>query len=129
MLKSCKYCGGIHDSKYVCPRKPIRTNYKVTDIDKFRWTKGWQRKRNEINKRDKYMCQICIRKLYNTQRQYNYTDIEVHHIETLAEAWDLRLEDSNLICLCAYHHKLAESGKIPKEELEKIVEEQENNNV
>lgn len=126
MLKSCKYCGKIHDSKYNCPRKPVRDN-KATDIDKFRWTKAWQKKRNQINKRDNYMCQICIRKLYGTQHQYNYEDIEVHHIVSIAEDYSLRLEDSNLICLCSHHHKMAELKKISKEELRIIVAEQESN--
>lgn len=123
MLKSCSYCGKIHDSKFICPKKPKR-EYKITDIDKFRSSKVWQKKREQINKRDNYMCQACIRKLYNTQIQYNYTGIEVHHIEPLAEQWDLRLEDDNLICLCSYHHKLAGKGLIPKEELKMIAKEQ-----
>ena len=124
MLKSCKYCGGIHDKNYVCPRKPER-KYKVTDIDRFRWGKPWQKKRKEINKRDKYMCQVCIRKLYNTQLQYNYTDIEVHHIVPISFDWSLRLEDSNLVCLCAYHHKMGDRGEISRQELLRIVEQQE----
>nr|MDP5197191.1 HNH endonuclease [Neobacillus sp. 179.-C4.2 HS] len=58
---------------------------------------------------------------YNTQTKYNFNNIEVHHIVPLIEAWDKRLEDSNLISLCAYHHKMAESGQIPKNELIGIV--------
>lgn len=125
MLKSCKYCGGIHDRKFVCPSKPKRTNYKVTYIDKFRWTKPWQRKRKHINERDKHLCQVCIRELYNTQLKYNFTNIEVHHIDSIADAWERRLDDENLICLCKQHHEMAESGEISKEELFKIVDEQE----
>lgn len=128
MLKSCSYCGKIHDKKYECPSKPRREKYKVTEVDRFRWTKAWQRKRKEINERDKYMCQVCIRKLYNTHLQYNYTDIEVHHITPLAEDYSLKLDAYNLICLCAYHHKMAECGEIPKAELFKIAEEQEEKN-
>ena len=125
MLRSCKYCGGVHDSKYVCLSKPKRDRYKVTYIDRFRWTKVWQKKRKQINDRDKYMCQVCMRKLYNTEMQYNFKEIEVHHIVAIVEDWDLRLEDSNLICLCVYHHKMAESGEIGRAVLNDIVEEQE----
>lgn len=125
MLKSCSYCGGIHDRKHQCDKKPQR-KFKTTHIDKFRWTKAWQNKRTYIREdRDKHMCQICIRELYNTQTKYNFTDIQVHHIVPIAEAWDERLEDKNLISLCSYHHSMAEDGKISRDELIKIVEEQE----
>ena len=116
MLKSCKHCGRIHDSKYMCPSKPRRNNYKdVTEEDKFRSTYVWQKKRENIKQRDNYLCQVCIRKLYNTLKQYNYEDIQVHHIVPLKEDYELRLEDDNLISLCKYHHELAEKGEIPRE--------------
>lgn len=115
MLKSCKHCGRIHDSKYMCPSKPRRNNYKdVTEEDKFRSTYVWQKKRESIKQRDNYLCQVCIRKLYNTLKQYNYEDIQVHHIVPLKEDYELRLEDDNLISLCKYHHELAEKGEIPR---------------
>ena len=123
MLKSCKYCGRIHDKKFICPNKPIRKTFKKTEEDKFRNTKAWQRKREYIKDRDKGLCQVCIRKLYNTIKQYNYIDIEVHHIEPLREAYDLRLEDDNLISLCKYHHELAEKGEIPKNILKGMLSE------
>ena len=47
MLKSCKYCGRIHDSKYICKEKPNRKK-EVTEADKFRWTRLWQKKREEM---------------------------------------------------------------------------------
>jgi len=125
MLKSCRHCGGIHDRKYVCPSKPKRTNYKATYIDKFRWTKPWQRKRKYVNDRDKHLCQICMRELYNTQLKYNFHNIEVHHIIPIKDNWDRRLDDENLICLCKHHHEMAESGEIPKDVLFEIVREQE----
>ncbi|MCJ8008108.1 HNH endonuclease [Lederbergia wuyishanensis] len=126
MLKSCKYCGGIHDRKYKCPHKPKRTNYKTTYIDKFRWSKVWQKKRNHIKERDKHLCQVCIRELHNTQLKYNFHNIEVHHIVPIAEDWNKRLDDDYLISLCKYHHELAECGEISREELLEIVKEQEN---
>lgn len=126
MLRSCSHCGKIHDRKYNCPMKPKR-NYKVTHIDKFRWSKSWQKKRKQINERDKHLCQICIRERYHTQLKYNFTNIEVHHIVPIAEDWDKRLDDDNLICLCSSHHKMAEDGTITREELLEIVREQEGN--
>ncbi|MGG7215261.1 HNH endonuclease [Clostridium nigeriense] len=123
MLKSCKYCGRIHDSKYICPSKPIRKTYKKTEEDKFRNTQAWKKKRNYIKDRDKGLCQVCIRKLYNTLKQYNYIDIEVHHITPLREDYELRLDDDNLISLCKYHHELAEKGEIARELLRSMIEE------
>lgn len=122
MLRSCKYCGRIHDGKYICPRKPIRKSYKKTEEDRFRNTKAWQRKRDNIKDRDKGLCQVCIRKIYNTIKRYNYMDIEVHHIVPLRENYELRLEDDNLISLCKYHHELAEKGDIPRELLKSMIE-------
>lgn len=124
MLKSCSYCGRIHKRGEVCPSKPKRKK-EPNRINKFRWSRKWANKRKQINKRDNHLCQICIRKLYNTTQQYNFTNIEVHHIVPIHEDWDKRLDDDNLICLCAYHHKMAEVGEIPREILFKITEEQE----
>lgn len=71
------------------------------------------------------MCQVCLRRLYNTiGRQYNFKDVSVHHIEPLDERYDLRLDSSNLITLCAYHHSMADDGLIPKGILRSIVQEQ-----
>jgi hypothetical protein len=124
MKKSCGYCGRIHDIKYDCGKKPVRIK-KVSGKDKFRWTKVWQNKREEIKERDKYLCQVCIRKLYNTINQYNYNDLEVHHAISLEEDFDKRLDNDNLITLCEYHHEMAEKGDIPKNIILDIINQQE----
>jgi 5-methylcytosine-specific restriction enzyme A len=123
LLKSCKYCGSIHDRTYQCPSKPKRTKPQPTHIDKFRWSRQWANKRKQINERDRYLCQLCLRKLHHTETQYNFTNIEVHHIIPLVEDFNKRLDDDNLVCLCAYHHKGAESGEISRDELFGIVSE------
>ncbi|MCR1821990.1 HNH endonuclease [Terrisporobacter sp. DSM 29186] len=105
--------------------KPKNNKYKTSEADKFRWTRSWQKKRDDIRRRDKHLCQICIRKLYNTINKYNYNNLEVHHIVPIKESYDLRLEDTNLITLCEYHHELAEQGTIPRDELLSIVKAQE----
>lgn len=69
MLRSCKYCGRIHDSKYQCSSKPVRRKIR-TKQNSFRSTEAWKRKSLEIRERDRYLCQICIRKLYGTTQQY-----------------------------------------------------------
>ncbi len=123
MLKSCQYCQKIHDSKYNCRMKPQRSSRR-TEQDRFRFTSAWQQKRDEIKERDRYLCQICLRNLYRTIKRFNSDNLSVHHINKLNEAYDQRLNDNNLITLCEYHHKLADEGLIPKEQMQLIVKEQ-----
>lgn len=122
MKKSCTYCGGIHDRSHVCSSKPKKQK-QITYIDRFRRARAWRNKSLYIRKRDNNLCQICLRMRYNTTQQYTFDDIEVHHIEPVVQAWGRRLDDSNLISLCRYHHELAESGEIPRYELEAIAYE------
>lgn len=124
MLRSCKYCGRIHDSKYICPSKPQRMR-QVTDADRFRWTIIWQKKREEIKQRDLYLCQICIRELYNTLVKFNTEELEVHHNIPINEDYNKRLDNDNLITVCHSHHEMCESRAIPREEVQKIIDEQE----
>ena len=125
MLKSCGYCGRIHDSKYICKDKPKREK-QITDADKFRWTSKWQKKRDEIKHRDLYLCQICIRELYNTVNKYNTNNLEVHHNIPINENYNKRLDNDNLLTVCHAHHEMCESGQIPREEVQQIINEQEN---
>lgn len=132
MLKSCSYCGRIHDSKYVCKQKEQKIrerqsmrsakNKKVYD---FHRSHKWKEKSATIRERDNYCCQVCVRGLHNPDRQYETDNISVHHIVPIAEDWDNRLDDSNLISLCSKHHEMAERGEINRKELLRIVEEQE----
>lgn len=125
MLKSCKYCGKVHDSKYNCGKKPVRKKIKYTKADRFRSTRDWTEKSIEIKRRDNYLCQICIRNLYNTLRQYNYDKLSVHHAIPINTDYDRRLDDDNLLTVCQMHHKMCEDGDIPYEIVKGIVEEQE----
>ena len=49
-----------------------------------------------------------------------YCGLSVHHIEPLEEAWDLRLDENNLITLCSHHHEQAEAGKLPRAMLHEL---------
>ena len=124
MLKSCQYCGKIHDSKFICSKKPKKQK-QITDIDKFRCTSKWQKKREEIKQRDLYLCQICIRELYNTIIKYNMQELEVHHNVPINEDYNKRLDNDNLLTVCKYHHEMCENGEIPREEVQQIIKEQE----
>ena len=117
MLKACPYCKGIHPKEYICPQKP---SFKAQNrITAFRNTKQWQRKREAIRKRDGYMCRLCAVGYEDNPVKYN-SEVSVHHIEPLAEAWEKRLDNDNLICLCSYHHEQAEKGNIDKKILKKL---------
>ncbi len=113
MLKSCKYCGKIHDSKYDCGMKPKRKK-QPTEINKFRWSRKWREKSLDIKERDNYLCQMA---LTDNPPRYIYTTLEVHHIIPIEEDWDLRLEDENLITLSEEYHEKAERGEISRKTL------------
>ena len=104
----------IHDSKLDCGRKPKRQK-PINDINKFRWSRKWREKREDIVERDLHLCQVC--KIDNL---FTYSNLEVHHITSLEEDFDKRLDDDNLITLCEMHHEKAERGEIKKEYLYKL---------
>ncbi len=113
MLKSCKHCGKIHDSKFICSQKPQRKKYN-TEADKFRNTNKWRNKREEIKQRDLRLCQICIRGLHNTVNKYNTENLEVHHNIPINEDYNKRLDNDNLLTVCHYHHEMCEKRRNTK---------------
>ena len=70
-----------------------------------------------MKKRDKYLCQVCL-----NDNIYKYDDLQVHHIIPIDKNYDLKLDESNLITLCSYHHKKAEQNKITKKYLYKLID-------
>lgn len=118
MLRTCSVCGGIHDEANMCKRNIQK---KDTGSNKFRKSYEWTEKSKQIRKRDKSLCQICLTDKYNTQYRYSFNDLEVHHIVPIEEDYNKRLDSTNLITLCRYHHEMAERGQIEKEELNEIV--------
>lgn len=112
MFRTCSVCGGIHDENHMCKR----VYKKSTKESAFRNTNAWIKKRNHIKERDKYLCQMCLK-----DNVYTYKELQVHHIVPLAEQYDRRLDSTNLITLCRYHHEQAEKGLIIKEELQDLI--------
>ena len=117
---TCKYCG-IVPRGHRCPHKTYTKKTYDTEADRFRKSKRWTNKSIEIRQRDRYLCRVCEANLYNTVQQFSFIGVEVHHIEKLNEDFNKRLDNDNLISLCRYHHKMADDGKIPKEELYKLI--------
>ena len=122
MYKTCKMCG-IVPTDHICPYRKSRQKSGCRRSDAFRKTKAWTNKSLEIRQRDKFLCQVCLRNRYNTLSFLNYKTVEVHHITPIEEDYNRRLDNDNLISLCSYHHKMADKGQIPREELYEIVEE------
>ena len=114
--RSCRYCGGFHKIGEVCPRKPKR-EYKDTRVRQIHSSYRWTEKAKKIKKRDKYLCQACLHEAVGTLRRFNPDDLEVHHIVKLKDDEDLAYEDTNLITLCSYHHKLADNGTLSVDKL------------
>lgn len=115
MLRSCKYCGRIHDTKVDCGMKPKRIK-EPTRTNKFRWSRVWRNKRNSVVERDNYLCQVC-----KDNKKYVYEGLEVHHIVPIEEDYRLRLEEDNLITLCVSCHKEADLNKIKRNYLKELV--------
>ena len=124
MYKTCKMCGVV-SVDHICPHRRSRQKSGDRQSDKFRNTKVWQKKRDEIKCRDRYLCQVCLKDLYNTLSFLNYKNIEVHHIVPLEEDYSKRLDVDNLISLCSMHHKMAERGEIPREVLFSLIKKDE----
>lgn len=119
MYKSCAKCGKIHDINHRCY---IGDSFrkKNTKANKFRRTKEWKNKSEEIREDSKYLCSICL-----DNNIYNYEQLEVHHITPLEEDITRGLDNYNLICLCNMHHRQAEVGEINKEYLFELAQKRE----
>lgn len=64
------------------------------DKAKFRSSQQWKNKRAEILLRDNSQCKICG----------NKNNLQVHHIYSLDNYPEMKLENSNLITLCTSCH-------------------------
>jgi hypothetical protein len=125
MLVSCKYCGRMHEAGTICPKKPQAKTWGVYDrgeIGVFRRSNAWRMKSEEIRSRDFHVCRVCEAGGHGTfgGTKYNSKGLSVHHITPLAEDFDKRLDNDNLITLCSWHHEMAERGDIPRDELERL---------
>lgn len=117
MLKSCGYCGRIHDSKFDCGRKPVK-RYRRSERVSGRYTRDWSLKAEEIKERSRFLCACCL-----AEGRITYDGLEVHHIVPLRVRPELLLEDGNLVCLCRRHHEMAERGDIDAQLLRELARE------
>lgn len=113
IYKACSRCGKIHKQGYICNKGRV---YTGGEERKLRNTYKWEKKSKEIRERSTTLCAVC-----RAQGRYTYNNLEVHHIEKVKDRPQLLLDDSNLICLCTEHHKMADRGELSKEYLKELV--------
>lgn len=125
MLKSCSYCGRVHDSRIDCAAKRVmKAKYeKNTLTSKTRSLSRWQKTRAYIRQRDNGVCQLCLRNYAGTIRPYETDSLSVHHIIKIKDDASKAFDEENLITLCRVHHEMAEEGEISQTELIKIATE------
>lgn len=115
MLVACSRCGGIHE-RGACKIQEGYTGRVVKkrgEVERFRSSAVWQRKRNKILDRDKHLCRVCLDGKYVPKAITNHR-LEVHHVIPIVENEKLKLADDNLISVCAFCHALAEKNTIPR---------------
>jgi len=101
MLKACSKCGRIHNSGFKCNKGRL----PQTNEQALRNLNAWHKKSEEIRDKSFNLCALCLE-----EGVYTYKNIEVHHIVKLKDNPKGLLDNSNLIALCTYHHKLADKG-------------------
>ena len=119
MLVACSRCGKIHERGLECSTnyKPVKRERKPSEEVKLRNKSKWAKKSKYIREISYNLCAIC-----KEEGDYSYKLLEVHHIDPLREVGrDGLLEDSNLISLCTYHHKLADKNYISRSYLKELV--------
>ena len=118
MYKSCSVCGKIHDVNYKCIRYYERNDTSAER--KLRNTHAWANKSQEIRQAANYLCEVC-----RDRGIYQYRELEVHHITKLRYNADGLLDNANLICLCAQHHRQADKGQLDAEYLRRLAQKRE----
>ena len=112
MYKACSRCGKIHSMNYQCR---VHRDYKRDNTRVLRSTYQWTQKSQEIRERANYLCEVC-----RSENIYTYKNIEVHHIIKVGADESKLLDNENLICLCQFHHKLADKGALSTELLQEL---------
>lgn len=132
MLRSCQYCGRVHDTTYICPQKEAaverrenRSNTHKADAASthVRHKNYWKKLSKTVRHRDMNLCLCCKAKLEGTVRQYNTEKLSVHHIVPINEDETKAFDQRNLITVCQVHHDMCEKGQISREKQRKLVRE------
>lgn len=114
MYKSCTKCGGIHKVGFKCNAGVIYRTHSTEDA-KARNKTEYKKASLEVKEASNYLCAVCLE-----SGVYNSTKIETHHIEKIKDRPDLLCDIDNLICLCKFHHLLADKNILSKEHLRRL---------
>lgn len=114
MQQSCKWCGRLHPFGFACPMKPQK-HRKNTRAQRFRNTNEWKQTRKAVNKRDLYLCRLCLK-----AGRLNPDGLSTHHIIPLEETMDYATDPDWCITLCDQHHKAADAGEHDRESLHRL---------
>lgn len=114
MLQSCKWCGRLHPMDFQCPAKPQK-HRKNTRAQRFRNTSAWKNTRRDVNKRDLFLCRMCL-----LERKLEPNGLSTHHIIPLEESMDYSTDEDWCITLCDSHHKAADAGEYGRDELHRL---------
>ncbi|MCX7771772.1 MAG: HNH endonuclease, partial [Clostridia bacterium] len=71
-----------------------------------------------IKELDSYLCRVC-----RDKNRYVYNNLECHHIVSLEDNFELRLENGNLITVCERCHEKSEKGIISKDYLFNLIKD------
>ena len=121
MLRSCKYCGRIHDSKFDCGKKPKREHDRSRVSYTVHRSNRWTELSRSVRDRDGYCCLVCLSGKFGTLNRITTDGVSVHHIVPIEENPELAYDDTNCITLCHMHHEMAEAGEIPRSELKALI--------
>ena len=116
VYRSCAKCGKIHRDNYICSRRLYIGGHER----KLRSTYSWTEKSKEIREKANHLCEVC-----RDQGEITFDVLEVHHITKLTDDESGLLDNYNLICLCAAHHKAADNNLIDKEYLLRLARQRE----
>ena len=108
MFKTCNRCGKIHPYNYQC-RKYRAYNQYWNEASKLRNNTAWKKLAKTIKEDSHFLCAVCL-----YQGVYTNEKLSVHHITKIQDAPEKIFDENNLICLCLYHHRLAENGTLDK---------------
>ena len=120
MYKSCSRCGKVHPYNYKCNATKPTHSYGRPDADRLRSTNKWKRKAIEIKEKSRWLCSVC-----EDEGHYTYENLETHHISKVRDEPESFLDDNNLICLCPFHHRMAEIGLLKKDYLKNLIKKRE----
>lgn len=121
MLKSCVYCGRIHDSKFECDKRRAAKEEKWgrrrgSEAERVHHSSRWKRLAASVRERDGNLCRHCL-----SQAVITTAGLSVHHIVPIEEDPTLALDSSNCITLCKWCHEDAEAGKIERKKLRDLI--------